>query len=290
MADFLMFNLFREVKIRPILAGFLSYLPGLFAWWDGRRPMGNTSSAYYSRGIWRFHLANYKLASGAAKPENVVELGPGATLGTCVAALCDGVNRAIGLDACPYASSSAENLRILKELTDDETPVADRSLISKAITNVGSGKSGPLLDYVAPWNELNILPENSVDLIFSHSVMEHVDSPVETYIACFHWLKPGGIMSHKIDHSSHAITRTWNGHYGIPAAIWRVIFGKRPYLLNRMPPSLHQKAIVAAGFEILDISYVLAGEADNNTRCKSIAGQKDFRVKTSAFVCKKPVA
>ena len=95
-------------------------------------------------------------------------------------------------------------------------------------------------------------------------------------------------MSHKIDHSSHGITRSWNGHYAIPKWLWRLIRGGRPYLLNRFTPSQHRTLIRSAGFEIL--SEVLVEETSNDKgRFVPVDhGDDDTRVKTSTFVCKKP--
>jgi len=284
-----MFCFLRELRIRPIVAGILSYVPGLFSWWDSRRPMGNTSSASYARGIWRFHLENYKKYIDGRVPPAVAEFGPGATLGACIAALCDGVEKAIALDVRPYASDDSMNLQVLEELIPDSNRAMDRALLSDAVMHVGSDERKTLLEYVAPWTDLNVLPEGCVDLIFSHSVMEHVTTPIEAYKACFRWLKPGGIMSHKIDHSSHAITNSWNGHYAIPKALWSMIVGGRPYLLNRMTPVQHQDAIESLGFKILLMEFEMAKDVDNNSTCRSVIKREECQIKTSTFVCQKPL-
>lgn len=282
-----MLCLLRELKIRPIVTGILSNIPGLFSWWDSRRPMGNTSSASYARSVWRFHLENYKSHKDGRMPTAVAEFGPGATLGSCIAALCDGVDRAIALDVCPYASKNSVNLQMLEELIPDSNRTADHALLREAVTHVGSGDRETLLAYMAPWTDLNVLPEASVDLIFSHSVMEHVSRPIEAYKAFSRWLKPGGIMSHKIDHSSHAITKSWNGHYAIPGVLWSMIVGGRPYLLNRMVPMQHRDVIESAGFEILLEKYEMAKDTDNNSSCQIIKNRKEYQIKTSTFVCQK---
>ena len=36
----------------------------------------------------------------------------------------------------------------------------------------------------------------------------------------------------------------------IPGWLWRLIVGRRPYLINRAPPSEHLRLLRAAGFEI----------------------------------------
>jgi hypothetical protein len=160
---------------------------------------------------------------------------------------------------------------------------AIRCLAGLAITHQ---RKSPLA-YFAPWTASDVLPEASVDMVFSHSVLEHVDSPADAYAACFRWLRPGGIMSHKIDHSSHGLTKSWNGHYALPNWIWTLVRGGRPYLLNRMTPSHHRELILAQGFVILSETLVEATDLDSSTRCTLVTSDGDARVKTSTFVCKK---
>ena len=125
-----------DVRPRPLLIGLLSYVPGVFDWWDRQRPMGNTASADYCLGIWRFHLDNARCVNGGSLPGAVGELGPGATLGVCIAALLDGVETSVALDAGHYADRAA-NLRILGELGGaGDTPVAGETLRS-AVESAG---------------------------------------------------------------------------------------------------------------------------------------------------------
>lgn len=278
-----------ELRARPLVGGLLSYIPRLYAWWDNRRPTGNTASSSYSRGIWAFHCENYRQANQGEKPRVVAELGPGATLATCIAALCDGMEHAIGLDVCPYADSVRINRQMLDELwPPTAAPDAKRQAIADAIDRLGSPDSRPPLQYVAPWNSDAALPESCLDFVFSHSVLEHVDHPAHAYAACFRWLRAGGLMSHKIDHSSHGITKSWNGHYALPLWLWSLIRGGRPYLLNRITTSQHRAMIRAAGFEILQEIVVEASSADRSTRCSLQIDASDARIKTTTFVCRKP--
>jgi len=57
-------------------------------------------------------------------------------------------------------------------------------------------------------------------------------------------------MSHQIDFSAHQLSKVWNRHWSYPMPVWKIIRGKRPYLINRAPYSHHIQAIRQAGFEI----------------------------------------
>jgi SAM-dependent methyltransferase len=98
---------------------------------------------------------------------------------------------------------------------------------------------GSLLGYKAPWTSLPHIAEASLDLIFSQAVLEHVDDLEETYQAMFAWLKPGGYASHVIDFTAHGRSPFWNGHWAYSDWQWRLVRGKREFLLNREPLSTH---------------------------------------------------
>ncbi len=105
------------------------------------------------------------------------------------------------------------------------------------------------MSYVAPWDETANIEPSTVDLIMSQSVIEHVDDIEKVVETCATWLRPGGWMSHQVDYSSHGITPEWNGHWGISDLTWRLIVGRRQYLLNRRPASHFLSALQSAGFD-----------------------------------------
>jgi len=277
-----------NINLRSLIGGLLSYTPGLYQWWDNRRPTGNAASAEYAEGIWQFHLKNLQqVKTENYMPDSIAELGPGASLGSCISALKSGVRIAIGLDVCPYAENINLNIDVLNKIIP---PAANQELhdeLTKNITTLNDNNvnSKNRLRYVAPWYEAKVIEPDTIDFIFSHSVLEHVNNPMEVYRCLYFWLKPGGMMSHKIDHSSHEITTTWNGHYCIPRWIWAVLQGRKPYLLNRLSPSQHREFLLASGFEILSDDYVKSSDGDNN--CLSVLSD-DEQIKTSTFILRKP--
>lgn len=60
-------------------------------------------------------------------------------------------------------------------------------------------------------------------------------------------------MSHQAGLVSHGITAEWNGHWAIPGPVWRMIMGRRLYLLNRQPCSAHARLLQKHGFEIVHL-------------------------------------
>ena len=104
--------------------------------------------------------------------------------------------------------------------------------------------------YRVPWYDEAVIVEASLDMIFSQAVLEHVDDLPHTYLALYRWLRPGGFMSHQIDFSSHGTAKDWNGHWTFPDFTWKIMRGRRPYMLNRQPHSTHLNLIQSNHFEI----------------------------------------
>jgi hypothetical protein len=59
-------------------------------------------------------------------------------------------------------------------------------------------------------------------------------------------------MSHQIDYKCHRKADTWNGHWTYSDFAWKVVVGRRAYLLNRAPHSRHLALLAKHGFEVVD--------------------------------------
>jgi hypothetical protein len=64
-------------------------------------------------------------------------------------------------------------------------------------------------------------------------------------------LKPNGYMSHQIDFGSHGTADEWNGHWAYSDFTWKLLKGRRPYLLNREPYSRHLSILNEEGFQVV---------------------------------------
>ena len=262
-----------------LLRGAASYLPGY-----SHSPSEMTvEPARYFYSVWLRHLSLAALrVEGFQLPRVVAELGPGSAIGTGLCALISGAEVYCSFDVVRYADPQ-RNLRVLEELIElfrarapipgpGEFPDARPPLTSyafpsevlseehlarclaparlDAIRAALRGEDSPIqIRYVVPWQGVAELEPESVDFVYSQAVLEHVVDLEDAYAALYAWLRPGGIGSHQIDLKSHELTRHWNGHYGLPRAAWRVMRGRRPWLLNRVSPQGHLDLLEAAGFE-----------------------------------------
>jgi SAM-dependent methyltransferase len=138
-----------------------------------------------------------------------------------------------------------------------ESPPEDRiSRIRNAITSPGSEHDGVMIKYISPWSDVRSIEADSVDVIVSHAVLEHVVDLEGAYRALHRWLKPGGMMSHQIDFTSHRTAEKWNGYRAYSEFLWKIIVGRRPYLINRQPCSTHVDLLKSSGFEILSMKRI----------------------------------
>jgi hypothetical protein len=272
-----------DLKIKAILSGLSTHIP----WYDRKGSTGGTDSARYCYSVWLRHLVlGARHAKGWSQPRVVAELGPGDSIGIGLAALLSGAEKYIALDLVRY-SDLKKNLEIFDELVsmfanqlripdDSEFPFlypkldcydfpkdligGSRLLESLAPDRVSgirsaielSGVEGSMVSYKAPWNAPDVIDDESVDFIFSQAVLEHVDDLKSVYAAMRKWLKPNGMMTHQIDFQCHGKANTWNGHWTYSDFVWKVVVGRRSYLLNRQPHSVHVDLIRRSGFQIID--------------------------------------
>jgi len=282
------------MKPKPLLRGLLSFVPGLHALLPTRKP-GATDFAPSCYEIWLKHLVLAWENGLAAIPDTLIELGPGESLGVGFAALLSGVKRYIALDIEPYATPE-RNLRIFDALVDlftaragrpskgwpnydphlnanlfpDHILTEDRLRQSLApermqalramISDARTAPPDAAIRYIVPWTGPDTLPPDCADMILSHTVLEHVDDIDGTYRSCHRWLRPGGFMTHHIDLRSHGLATETNGHWACSEMLWKLIAGRKSYLINRQPHSTHHQALERWGFTtVLDLKKTTPG-------------------------------
>ena len=265
------------MALKPILRGLATYVP--LARRFTNRGSGGTDSARYCYSVWLRHLVSLQAAGLGSKWPVVAELGPGDSLGTGIAALLSGAEQYYAFDVKPYFhnQTNLEMFDCLLELFRRREPIpgdrefpgvcprladysfpesiisadrlngalaADRvAAIRNDLAGLTNRRPGRYVSYFAPWDASAVVQPESVDLAFSQAVMEHVVDIDGTYRALAKWLKPGGCMSHTIDFRSHQTAREWNGHWSYSDLVWKIIVGRRAFLINREPHSSHLRAL-----------------------------------------------
>jgi SAM-dependent methyltransferase len=273
------------MRLRPLIKGIVTFVPGS-QWLLPKAKASRHPPPEYYYGVWLKHIALLRAHGLDDNPRSVAELGPGDALGLGISALLSGVQRYHALDVVAHADLR-ENLaafeailallrrragRPSKGWPDFDSLLDARLFPSQSLTearldaaleparvervrqlliNPGDDAAEPCLRYHAPWFDSAIVEQDSIDLVISQAVLEHVNDVPGTYQALYRWLKPGGVMSHQIDFGAHELTAEFNGYRAISEPVWKLMMGRRPYLINRVPCSEHLRAIEAAGFEIV---------------------------------------
>lgn len=251
---------------------------------------GSTLDARYCYSVWLRHLILAYETGWTAIPENIAELGPGDSLGVGISALISGAAQYYAFDAVKYHSPEV-NLKVFDDLVvlfRQKTPVPDDTEFPKlkpflkdygfpghiltpahmdemlneqrllkirnSIKALGKGpaiEADPMITYMAPWNDASVIKNQSVDMILSQAVLMHIDDLQSAYETMFKWLKPKGLMSHQIDFKSVGTADTPFGHWEYSDLEWKIIRGRRSYLLNREPCSTHIKYLNGCNFNIV---------------------------------------
>lgn len=314
---------FKEASIKTIVVGLLKksiFLGRLFP-----KRAGGTYNSRYCYSVWLRHLVKLNSLENQFLPKSVAELGPGDTIGTGIAALLSGAEEYTALDVQKYWNP-AINVRMLDELIilfNNREPIPDdlefprvspklndysfpssiltnellrKSLSSERIVDLKNelkqiNQSGnKMVHSYAPWYNPSIIRKNSIDLILSQSVLQHIDDLKNTYAAMSDWLKSNGVMSHIIDFRSLGFTKSWNGHWTLSDFEWKLVRGGRAYAINREPFSTHLKYLDQFGFSIISKELkILQSEIKLDQLSKSYSSltQEDITVRGMYVIAKK---
>jgi len=272
------------MKIKHIAKGLITYLPGFSNL--GIAETGGTNTALYCYGVWLRHLKYISSFKNINDLKNIAELGPGDSIGIGLCGLITGAEKYYAFDIMQYGSNK-NNLKIFDELVHmfkNNVPIPnnidfpalkpfldDYSFPGEILSNdylekkMSSKRLGSIREsiqnkyneenrhiiYKAPWDSNKIIQKKSVDIIISQAVLEHIDDLKNTYSNFSLWLKDNGIMSHQIDFKCHGFANKWNGHWAYSDFEWKLIRGKRKWLINRKPLSNHVRLLDENNFTII---------------------------------------
>jgi hypothetical protein len=134
-----------------------------------------------------------------------------------------------------------------------------------------------LIAYKASWNDAMINESEEVDIIISQAVLQHIDKISYAYQLMHKWLKPAGLMSHVIDFKSMGSSEKWYGHWSYSDLEWKIVRGRKEYLINRLPYSAHVKLLDENGFTVIrsrkTINESIIDRKDLATRFKSLSDE-----------------
>ncbi len=275
------------MRVKPLIKGLLTFVPFSHVVLPKKNADGGSHNAKYCYDVWMKHIVTLWNNGLRSVPNALAEFGPGDSLGIGLSAMLSGVNHYYALDAVKHANLDL-NIKLLDELIgmfenrekisiegpsdifglkDDSFPSdiiteesLKRSLHSARISairqllvsskNIDSANEMGI-HYLAPWTSSEITGTVTVDLVLSHSVLEHIDDIESAFDAMNRLLGEGGYCSHLIDLRAHGTDNIENGHWKYSELTWKVIKGKRDYLINRLPYSAYRELSTKNDFEIV---------------------------------------
>jgi len=183
----------------------LSRLPVPYAWWRwiGLFRHGRLAGDVERRSNgFAFHVGNYRQRDGAM-PRSVVEIGPGDSVGTALFAKAAGAERIWLVDSGRFAVDDPGHYRAalarIAALGGTPPPLSAPGGLDAVLAATGAVYR---TDGIAA---LGDIADSSVDLVFSHAVLEHL--PRAQFDRFLHEslriLRPGGVCSHTIDLQDH---------------------------------------------------------------------------------------
>ncbi len=280
---------------RKIIRSVISYIP-LAKRVLSKKGTGGTNSAEYCKKIWNNHKKSL-IKTGVSFPiRSLGEIGPGDSLGVGFEALLEGTDSYVALDAIAHAdiSNNYQVFNDLKELYVQNNPEGpDDKKVNTIIDEVlGKVKAPKYIKYSVPWWEEQVVEEESLDLIISNAVMEHVDDLQQTYKTMYKWLVPGGYCSHIIDYGAHEFSIDWYKHLYYNNMFWKFLLHGRKYSINRLSHSFQVEAMQKAGFEILLNERMkdknVAERNKVNSRIRSLFSDEDLETSSGQIIARKP--
>jgi SAM-dependent methyltransferase len=236
----------------------LSRLPLPYRFWKraGLFVHGNMDNAVSSVRSLLLHAQTAGLLAPGAQPPRfkqagtgfkVLEIGPGDSLSTALAARLMGADQIWLVDSGPFASTALTTYHQLAhhlgELGYDTEPFARAQVIGQWLDQC---QASYLTEGVA---SLAGLPDASVDFCFSNAVLEHIPAAEFRRFLAEHKriLKPGGVGVHRVDLQDHLGGRLDNLRFS--ERVWEsALFRRAGFYTNRIRFRTMQDIFTQAGF------------------------------------------
>lgn len=279
--------------LKAILKGLLTYIPGVSPLIINRKFKSNhsCSDAEFCYVLWLKMLVFFKENGMNPNLNEIGEIGNGGSLGVAICAVLSGCEKYYALEIEELFNRD-QNLKLLDEIVmlfRNKTRISDNykqlnikinnhdypediikplflneNLITEIRNNIFNRLiNSKRIQIIKNWEQH---PSLKLDLIFSRAVMEHVSAPGSVYKGISFHLKVGSLMFHDIEFHSHGLTEEMDGHYRISEFIWKIILGKRKYLLNRWSYINHHISMIDNGFQII--------KTQKTYKLRSVSGEK----------------
>lgn len=195
----------------------------------------------YAYKVFNSHFKHFRKISDTP---TILELGPGDSLFSGIFSWNNGC-RSILIDTDKFAEKALN-----KYISQIYASSVDIDKLSKLEADDWLSKIG--CTYLTDGlNSIKLLPDESIDFIFSQAVMEHIfKEQYESYVEeMYRVLKRGGVSSHRIDYKDHLASSLNNLRFS--DNIWESnVFRNSGFYTNRLRASQTLNIFERAGFVV----------------------------------------
>lgn len=228
----------------------MARLPISYGFWKsmGVFRHGRMDSAGYPMKIFKLHV-EHAYPQGLPPQSVILELGPGDSIASAIIGYAYGVKRTFMVDVGSYTS---RDVSFYQTLAAD---IEKRGMNAPDLSGAASFEDILHIcqaEYLTNGiSSLRQIPTESIDFVWSHSVLEHVrKNELEAVLhEIKRILKPGSLSSHNIDFQDHLEGALNNLRFS--EKVWESsFFAESGFYTNRIPAVTMHGMFKAAGFEI----------------------------------------
>jgi hypothetical protein len=251
---------------------------------------GEMLNPEYARQVVRNHTARAALAPGFV----ALELGPGDSLASGIVASSLGASRTWLVDTGRFAEARPDRYRRLWTLLASD-PASSLGAWPEPTDLLDLCSEAQITYLAGGLRELEAIPPRSVDVAWSHAVLEHVrraEMP-DLFTGLVRIMRHTGTISHRVDLADHLTGGLRN--LTVPSSRWeRPLVWRSGAYTNRMSVSEIIAAAELAGFEteIVDVDHwreqpISRGELATEFRNRS---DDELRVRAFDFIARPKVS
>lgn len=213
------------------------------------------------------------------KGKTLLELGPGGSLGFGLLTLQFGAKKYYAIDDGIHTFVGKRQLLQYSQLCGDMKNIQHYFIPQKD----GVSYNPHFIQYLSINQESTYpLPDNSIDVIYSCAVLEHVHDLTLCFSEMTRVLKPNGIMYHEIDLRDHIFSQCSLWFLAINDFWFRLLFSHTGGFVNRKRKNHYQQLAKKYGFTELSTETTIAYKADTiPKRLQLLYPREDIR--TLAF-------
>jgi SAM-dependent methyltransferase len=233
----------------------LSRLPVPYGFWRsiGLFRHGRMDRSEYALKIFRLHTSR-AYPAGLPKGATVLELGPGDSVASAIIAAAHGASRVWLVDAGDFATKDvASYQQLASDLGRMGLSAPDLSGATTFADVLTACNAAYLTGGLRSFADI---PDASLDLAWSHSVLEHVRKHQlpQTLRELHRVMKPGALASHNVDYQDHLAGALNN--LRLPERLWESgLFVDAGFYTNRVPAVVMHQMFRQAGFTLVEENF-----------------------------------